>query len=126
MRGRPRELAGFAPEVDPDLVELDYGAYEGRTTAGDPGRAAGLDGLGREPGGETLAEAGARADRVIARALAADGDVALFAHGHILRVLGARWIELPPERGARLLLGTAAVCELGFERETRVIARWNT
>ena len=65
-------------------------------------------------------------DRVIERALAADGDVALFAHGHILRVLGARWLELPAEHGANLLLDTAAVCELGFERETRVLAHWNT
>ena len=99
-RARRRALAGFEPEIDPDLVELDYGPYEGRTTQGDPRRAARLDASGRgSPGGETLADAGARADRVIARALAADGDVALFAHGHILRVLGARWIELPP--GAR-------------------------
>ena len=57
---------------------------------------------------------------------AADGDVALFAHGHILRVIGARWIDLPPEGGASFALDTAAVCELGFERETRVIAKWNT
>ncbi len=62
---------------------------------------------------------------MIARALAADGDVAIFAHGHILRVLAARWIELPPERGASFALDTASISELGFERENRVIARWN-
>ena len=77
------------------------------------------------PGGETLAQAGERADRVIARALAADGDVALFAHGHILRVIAARWLELPPERGGNLGLDTASVSELGFEHENRVIWLWN-
>ena len=62
---------------------------------------------------------------MIARALAADGDVALFAHGHILRVLAARWLELPPERGGSFALDTASLSELGFERENRVITRWN-
>ncbi len=62
---------------------------------------------------------------MIARALKADGDVIVFAHGHILRILAARWIGLPPERGASLKLDTAAVSELGFERETRVISHWN-
>jgi broad specificity phosphatase PhoE len=117
-------LAGFAPEVDEDLVELDYGPYEGRTTkeirVEQPGWSVWV-----EPGGETLANAAARADRVIARALAADGDTLLFAHGHILRILGARWIGQPPDHGARLALDTAAVCELGFERETRALWRWN-
>ena len=120
------ELAGFEPEIEPDLAEIDYGDYEGRTTPEireqRPGWSLWADG---SPGGETLAEAGARADRVIARALAAGGDVAVFAHGHILRVLAARWIGLAPERGANLALDTAAVCELGFERELRVISRWN-
>jgi probable phosphoglycerate mutase len=121
------ELAGFAPEIDPDLVEIDYGDYEGRTTPEireeRPGWTLWRDG---SPGGETLAQAGERADRVIARALAAGGDVAIFAHGHILRVLAARWIGLPPEQAARFALDTASVSELGFERETRVIVRWNT
>jgi probable phosphoglycerate mutase len=121
------ELAGFQPEVEPDLVEIDYGDYEGRTTPEireeRPGWTLWRDG---SPGGETLAQAGERADRVIARALAVDGDVALFAHGHILRVLAARWIGLPPERGASLKLDTASISELGFERENRVITRWNT
>ena len=121
------QLAGFEPEVDADLVEVDYGDYEGLTTPEiretRPGWTLWADG---SPGGETVAEAGARVDRVLARALAADGDVALFAHGHILRVLGARWLELPAQHGANLLLDTAAVCELGYERETRVLAHWNT
>ena len=121
------ELAGFAPEIEPDLTEIDYGDYEGRTTPEireeRPGWTLWRDG---SPGGETLAQAGERADRVIARVLAADGDVAVFAHGHILRVLAARWIGLPPERGASFALDTASISELGFEWENRVIARWNT
>ena len=79
-----------------------------------------------DPGGETLAQAAARADRVIARALAAGGDVALFAHGHILRILGARWLELGPEHGANLKLDTASLSELGFEREIRALDYWNS
>jgi probable phosphoglycerate mutase len=119
------ELAGFTPQTDADLAELDYGPYEGRTTEEIREERPGWT-VWQDPGGETLEAAGARADRVIARALRAEGDVALFAHGHILRILGARWIELPPAAGARLTLATAAVCELGFERETRVLGRWNT
>ncbi len=121
------ELAGFEPEIDPDLVEIDYGDYEGRTTPEireeRPGWTLWRDG---SPGGETLAQAGQRCDRVITRALAASGDVAVFAHGHILRVLAARWIGLAPEQGARFALDTASISELGFERENQVISRWNT
>jgi probable phosphoglycerate mutase len=121
------ELAGFEAELEPDLVEVDYGEYEGRTTPEirdeRPGWTLWRDG---SPGGETLAQAGERADRVITRALAAEGDVLLFAHGHILRVLVARWLGLPPERGASFALHTATISELGFERENRVIERWNT
>jgi len=117
-------LAGYEPELDEDLVELDYGPYEGLTTPeireAKPGWSVWDD-----PGGETLEQAGARVDRVIERALAADGDVVLFAHGHILRILGARWIELKPRHGRSLFLDTAAVCELGFEHEYRVLRRWN-
>jgi broad specificity phosphatase PhoE len=130
-RRRSREtcaLAGLAPGavVDDDLVEWDYGEYEGLTTPGiretRPGWSVWSDST---PGGETADEVGARADRVIARALAAGGDVALFAHGHLLRVLGARWIGLPPAGGGHLALSTGAVCELGFERERRAIWAWN-
>jgi broad specificity phosphatase PhoE len=123
------ELAGLGDraELDEDLREYDYGAYEGLTTdeirERRPGWYLWQDGV---PDGETPDDVGARADRVIARAAALQGDVALFAHGHILRVLGARWLELPAAHGANLLLDTAAVCELGYERETRVLAHWNT
>jgi len=120
--------AGFADraEVEPDLAEWDYGAYEGRTTPEireqRPGWSLWTDGV---PGGEAAEQVGARADRVIERVLACQGDVALFAHGHILRVLAARWLELPPARGGSLALGTASLSELGFEREQRVIWLWN-
>jgi probable phosphoglycerate mutase len=121
-------LAGLADavEITDDLRELGYGEYEGRTTPDirveRPGWSIWSDGA---PGGEPLSEAGARADRVIARAEAAGGDVALFAHGHILRIVGARWLDLPPDAAAGLALSTASLCILGFERERRVIWLWN-
>jgi broad specificity phosphatase PhoE len=118
-------LAGYEPVLDPDLVELDYGPYEGRTTAEIRVERPGWT-VWEDPGGETLAHAAARADRVLARALAAGGDVALFAHGHILRILGARWLELDPRHGANFKLGTATLSELGFERETRAFDYWNS
>jgi probable phosphoglycerate mutase len=126
---RTAQLAGFgdAAQPDDDLRERNYGEYEGRTTkeirVERPGWSLWVDG---SPGGETLAEAGARADRVMGRALAADGDVALFAHGHILRILAARWIGLPPEHGGSFALDTASLSELGFERENRVLVQWNS
>jgi broad specificity phosphatase PhoE len=124
------DLAGFAGryEIDEDLKEFDYGDYEGLTTPEireqRPGWYLWRDG---NPGGEVAAQVGERADRVIERALAAlpEGDVAMFAHGHLLRVLGARWIGLGAECGGLLGLDTAALCELGFEREQRVLWRWN-
>ena len=122
------QLAGLGEEVEltDDLRELGYGEYEGRTTADirvdRPGWDLWTDGA---PGGEPLAAAAERVDRVIARAQEAGGDVALFAHGHILRVLGARWLGLPPEAAAGLGLNTASLCRLGFERERRVIWLWN-
>jgi probable phosphoglycerate mutase len=112
--------------LEPDLQEWDYGAYEGRTTveirAERPGWTIWDGGV---PGGETIDEVAARADRVIARAAAAGGDVALFAHGHLLRVLGARWIGLPGAAGGGLALDTTSVSVLGLERERRVIRHWN-
>jgi probable phosphoglycerate mutase len=122
------ELAGLGEraEVDDDLKELDYGEYEGRTTADVREQRPGWEVWDDDsPGGERLAHAGGRADRVIERVLAAGGDVAVFGHGHMLRILGARWIELDPVEGGRLALSTGAVCELGFERERRVIHVWN-
>jgi broad specificity phosphatase PhoE len=122
------ELAGFSDQavVDDDLREWDYGEYEGRTTAEiretRPGWAIFEDGC---PGGETIAEVAARADRVIARIRNGDGPALVFGHGHALRVAAARWVELPPEAGARLVLQTATLSVLGWERETPAITRWN-
>jgi len=121
-------LAGFGDvaQVDRDLREWDYGDYEGRSTPeirrDSPGWWLWTSGV---PNGETVAQVGARAERVIARATAVDGDVALFAHGHILRILTARWLGLAPDCGRLFALGTASVSTLGHERETRVITRWN-
>jgi probable phosphoglycerate mutase len=120
------ELAGLEPQIRDDLLEFDYGEYEGITTAEireqRPDWYLWRDG---SPGGETAEQVGARVDRVIAEALAAGGDVALFAHGHVLRALAARWLEQPAAFGGRLALDTGAVSVLGFEREIRVIRRWN-
>jgi probable phosphoglycerate mutase len=121
-------LAGYgdAAQVDPNLCEWDYGDYEGRTTPDiqmeRPGWSLWRDGV---PNGETIAQVAARAEAVLARALAADGDTALFAHGHILRILTARWLQLDPRCGSLFALSTASVSTLGYERETRVISCWN-
>ena len=85
----------------------------------------GTSGATERPTGSRTQQVGARADRVIARVIEAAGDVAIFAHGHFLRTLGARWMRLPPEAGGALALGTAALCDLGFERERRVVWTWN-
>ena len=78
------------------------------------------------PGGESPEQVGARADRALDRLRAADGEAIAFAHGHILRVVAARWIAMPPAAGARFALGAGALSTLGFERQTEVISRWNT
>jgi broad specificity phosphatase PhoE len=123
------ELAGLGDraEVTDDLAEWDYGEYEGRTTAEIrdevPGWTIFTHGA---PGGETFEHVAARADRVLARAEAAGGVVAMFSHGHFLRVLGARWIELPASGGALLGLDTATLSFLGCEREQRVLRMWNS
>ena len=119
-RPRPRRDRHRRPR------EWDYGVYEGRTTD---------DIRNEEPGwtiwtadvrgGESVEDVGQRVDRVIDAALAADGDVALFGHGHCLRILAARWIGLPPADGALLELSTATVSRLGWERERRVVELWN-
>jgi probable phosphoglycerate mutase len=121
-------LAGLADreELCPALMEWDYGDYEGLTSAQideqRPGWWLWRDGC---PNGEMPDDVAARADAVIAEISATDGDVALFAHGHLLRVLGARWIEQPPAHGARLMLDTAAVCLLDTEHGVRTVRLWN-
>jgi probable phosphoglycerate mutase len=122
-------IAGFpAAEVDDDLQEWDYGGFEGLTTP--EIRAVVPDWsiwTGPWRNGETAADVGARADRVIARCVdpAVTGDALLFAHGHLLRVLAARWLGLEARAGALFALGTATIGVLGWERETRVIETWN-
>jgi broad specificity phosphatase PhoE len=122
------ELCGLGADAHlrPDLLEWDYGDYEGLTTleirARRPDWLLWRDGC---PGGESPADVGARADRVIGEIGASGGGVAVFSHGHMLRVLGARWIALAAESGGRLGLSTGAICVLGHERATAVIARWN-
>jgi broad specificity phosphatase PhoE len=117
---------GDVAEVTDDLREFDYGVYEGRTTA---------DIRTEEPGwtvwthplfeGETLAEVSARADRLTAAAQEVDDDVVFFGHAHILRIVAVRWCGLPAVDGRLLALDAATLSVLGFERETRVIRRWN-
>jgi broad specificity phosphatase PhoE len=117
---------GEACQTSDDLLEWDYGEYEGITTPeirkSRPDWYLWRDGC---PGGEQPEDVERRVDRVIAAIEDAEGDVALFAHGHVLRVLAARWIGLGPEGGALLALGTGTLSALGYERETRVIRRWN-
>ncbi len=129
------KLAGLAdPIMDPNLQEWDYGGYEGCTSAEIGRRKMGWylwrDGV--SPGdashpGETAAEVGARADAVLSRAepLLTGGDVALVAHGHLLRVLTARWLGLKPEAGRFFRLDTGTLSLLGFEHEENVISAWN-
>lgn len=122
------ELAGFGErlEIAPDLTEWDYGDYEGLTSEQiherRPGWQLWTDGA---PAGESPEAVAARADRVIAAAAQAGGDVLVFAHGHILRVLAARWIEAPASAGARFKLDPATISILGHEHEHRVVERWN-
>ena len=126
---RTCEIAGFADAAtEPDLMEWDYGIYEGRRTADilidNPSWQLFRDGC---PGGETPAQIGARADRVIARIRAVAGDVLVFSSAHILRVLAARWLGLEPAGGRLLLLSTASLSILGYEhnRSEPVIRLWN-
>jgi broad specificity phosphatase PhoE len=120
-------IAGFGDAlVDPDLREWDYGDLEGWLTPDIRARFPGWTiWRGPWPGGETIDQVAARADRVIARARAADGDVLLIAHGHLLRVLAARWLDLPATSGSLFALGTASVSVLGWEREAPVVESWN-
>jgi probable phosphoglycerate mutase len=117
---------GDVADVRRELMEWDYGDYEGRTTpeirTERPGWTLWSDGV---LGGESAEQVGARADGILAEARGAEGDVALFSHGHFLRVMAARWIGLPPQGGRSLALDTATISVLGHERETPVIVRWN-
>ena len=119
-------LAGYNAAIEPDLHEWNYGSYEGLTTAQiqveNPNWTIWT---GTPPGGESADEVAARADRVIARAVAAGGDVALFGHGHMLRVLAARWLKLDPTNGRLFALSTGSISVLGYEREARVLQMWN-
>ena len=124
---RTAELAGFSrPEPDEDLVEWAYGDYEGISTAeireSVPGWSVWTH---PSPGGESAADVSARLDRVVERARAVEGRTLVFAHGHSLRVLTARWLEQPAEEGRFFKLDTSTVSVLGFERETPVLLRWN-
>jgi len=121
------ELAGFDnPQLDDDLRELAYGDYEGRTTADIRLEVPGWTvWTGILPGGETLAAAAARADRVIDRIRATDGDALVFGHGHLSRILAARWCGQPPGMGAHLLLDAASISVLSYERATPAIRSWN-
>ena len=127
---RTCELAGFGAfaEVDRDLVEWDYGQYEGRRTAeilaDRPDWQLFRDGC---PGGETLAQIGARADHVVSRVRAIDGNVLLFSSGHLLRVVAARWLGLEPAAGRYFVLNTASLSALGYEhdRSEPVIRLWD-
>ena len=123
------EIAGFGgqAEIDDDLHEWDYGEYEGLTTPEIRERAPSWS-LWRDgcPGGEFPADIAQRADRVLARLADGDGEALAFAHGHILRVVAARWVGMEVSAGARLALAAGAISVLGHERETRVIERWNS
>ena len=121
-------LSGHGAEAIPedDLMEWDYGAYEGRTSADIRKEVPDWTIWSAGPrGGETADQVGERVDRVIARAVAADGDVALYAHGHVLRILAARWLGMAATGGRYFGLDTASLSKLGYERETRVIRAWN-
>lgn len=121
-------LAGFeqAALIDPNLVEWQYGDFEGRTTneirENYPGWSIWNDGV---VNGESIDEVARRAEAVIQRSTTVEGDVVLFAHGHLLRILAARWLELPPRDGRLFALNTATISVLSYERDTRVIQRWN-
>jgi broad specificity phosphatase PhoE len=121
-------LAGFGgrAEATDDLLEWDYGTYEGRTTAEiraeAPGWTLWADGV---PGGETAADVGRRVDRVIERARGEPAGTLCFAHGHVLRVLASRWVGLPPVGGRLLAFDAGRLGVLGWEREVPVIERWN-
>jgi probable phosphoglycerate mutase len=120
-------LAGFEPQLVDDLMEWDYGDYEGKTTAEIrkkvPGWTVFASGC---PNGEMGVDVAKRVERVLEGILSSEGDVLVFAHGHVLRVFAARWLGLGPEGGRYFALETGKISILGWERETRIIRRWNS
>ncbi len=121
------ELAGFPDaEIDDDLAEWAYGDYEGITTEEIRRTVPGWTVWTHDtPGGETAAQVTERLDRVVERASGVDTDTLVFGHGHALRALAARWLGLPVADGRLFRLDTATISVLGYERETRVLLRWN-
>ena len=124
---RTAELAGYpGAEPEPDLVEWDYGAYEGLTSAtiheGDPDWTIWTHGA---PDGESVAAMSARMDRVVLRLRESSGELLVFAHGHSLRALTARWLGRPVGDGRLFTLGTATVSVLGYEHDRPTVLRWN-
>jgi broad specificity phosphatase PhoE len=117
---------GVIARPDPDLMEWDYGAYEGKTSkeirAKAPDWALWKDGV---PDGETVEQVGARADRVVQQVRRVHGNVLLFSHGHLLRVLAARWLGLSPTEGRLFALSTASISVLGWDGDQPVIVKWN-
>ena len=126
---RTAELAGFAPVVDPGLLEWDYGEYEGLTTAEIRAKRANWDLFADGcPGGESVPAISDRVNAVVRRLRGLSGNVLAFAHGHVLRVLAARWVDQPAEFGRALLLSTATVSILGFDHyvlDEPAVALWN-
>lgn len=121
-------LAGYGDgaEIREELLEWDYGRYEGRTTAQIREERSGWTiWSGAPPGGESAEDVGARIDPIVVELREAREDVAVFGHGHLLRVLTARWLDLPPMEGRRFVLHTTTVSALGHERETPALLRWN-
>lgn len=127
---RTAELAGFSPEIEPDLLEWDYGEYEGKTSTDirstRPDWILFRDGC---PSGESVAGIGVRVDRLAAKLKSLTGDILCFAHGHLLRVLAARWVGQPVGFAGSLLLGTASMSVLSFDHNNRdepAIRVWNS
>jgi probable phosphoglycerate mutase len=119
-------LAGFEPEVRAELAEWDYGEYEGMTTAQIRERVPDWTIWRHDPpGGESLEQVTARADRVVEALERVEGDVLVFSHGHLLRLVTARWLELDGTEGRLFALDSGTLSTLGYEREQRVIRSWN-
>ncbi len=125
---RTAELAGFTDiQLDEDLTEWDYGDYEGRTTPDIREEVPGWTVWSHpSPGGESAEQVSERLDRVVAKVRAHGGRVLVFSHGHASRALAARWLDQPVQEGRLFKLDTATISVLGYERESPVVARWNS